>query len=182
MIRQPDTRGASAGTLMRCGIALGSNVGDRLRSLTVAAAALQHLADFSQPVLKSAVYETAPVGCAAGTPSFYNAVVELSYYGWPEALLERLRAIEVAMGRPAVREKNAPRTLDLDLLYADRFELATDTLELPHPRLAQRRFVLQPLADVHPGLVLPGQTRSVAELLADLPPEEPALTLVTRDW
>jgi len=182
MIRQPATRGFVPTTLHRCGLSLGSNVGDRLWCLQAAAEAVGLLADFSQPVLKSSVFETAPVGCAPGTPSFFNAVMEIGFWGEPEVLLERLRAVEAALGRPLERSKNEPRTLDLDLLYADGLVLRSDFLELPHPRVAERRFVLQPLAEIRPLLRLPGQALTVQELLEALPASEPPLVLATRDW
>jgi 2-amino-4-hydroxy-6-hydroxymethyldihydropteridine diphosphokinase len=79
-------------------------------------------------------------------------------------------------------EHHAPRTVDLDLLYADGVAMGHPELTLPHPRLHRRRFVLQPLADIRPELVLPGQTRDVAALLAALDSTEPPLRLVMRDW
>jgi 2-amino-4-hydroxy-6-hydroxymethyldihydropteridine diphosphokinase len=161
---------------------LGSNVGDRLLMLRTAGRAVELLADFSQPVLKSSVYETEPVGCAPGTASFYNAVMEIGFFGEPDALLERLRAVEVALGRPVERPKNDPRPIDLDLLYADALVIDTEFLQLPHPRLAQRRFVLEPLAEIRPALRLPGQSLGVRELLGALPADDPPLSLVTRDW
>lgn len=180
MIRQPTTRGHIPSTIHRCGLSLGSNRGDRLQMLRTAAHAVGLLADFSQPVLKSAVYETDPVGCAPGTASFYNAVMEIGYFGEPESLLERLRAVESAMGRPAERAKNDPRPIDLDLLYADGLVVRSEFLELPHPRLSQRRFVLEPLAEIRPTLRLPGHDVSVRDLLAALP--DGGLELITRDW
>jgi 2-amino-4-hydroxy-6-hydroxymethyldihydropteridine diphosphokinase len=166
----------------RCGLSLGSNMGDRLACLRLAAEAVRLLADPAQPVLMSAVYETAPVGCAPGTASFYNAVMEISYAGDPESLLQRLRAVETAMGRPAERAKNDPRPIDLDLLYADDLVRGSAFLELPHPRLAERRFVLQPLAEIRPDLRLPGHDQPVRALLAALPGASHDLRLVTPDW
>jgi 2-amino-4-hydroxy-6-hydroxymethyldihydropteridine diphosphokinase len=182
MIRQPAARGLVPTTIYRSGLSLGSNVGDRLRFLRTAAEAVGLLADFSQPILKSSVYETAPVGCAPGTASFYNAVMEIGFFGEPETLLERLRAVESALGRPPERSKNDPRTIDLDLLYADAVVIHSESLELPHPRLSTRRFVLEPLAEIRPTLRLPGQELTVRGLLDALPAEEPPLVLVTRDW
>lgn len=182
MIRQPDSRGHQVPTTLRCGIALGSNVGDRLQAMRLAAQALGHLADFGQPVLKSGIYETAPIDCPPGTAAFLNAVLEIGFFGSPELLFERLRAVEAVLGRPREREKNAPRTIDLDLLYAEGLVVRTDDLELPHPRLSVRRFVLEPLCEIRPELLLPGETLTVRELLAALPANEPPLSLVSRDW
>ena len=182
MIRQPAGRTHDPFTLHRCGLSLGSNMGDRLACLRLAAGAVRLLADATQPVLVSSVYETEPVGCAPGTASFYNAVMEISYGGDPESLLERLRAVESAMGRPTERAKNDPRPIDLDLLYAGELVRRSAFLELPHPRLAERRFVLQPLAEIRPDLRLPGHDQPVRSLLAALPGAGQDLRLVTSDW
>ncbi len=181
MIKRPSPTGPP-GAVLRCGVALGSNVGDRLAHLQVAAQALAHLADFSQPVLKSPLYETAPVDCAPGTPAFYNAVMEIGFFGTPQSLLERLQAVERALGRPEERSKNAPRVLDLDLLYADDLVVHGEDLELPHPRLGWRRFVLEPLAAIRPSLRLPGAEGTVRELLAALPDAEPPLRRLDIAW
>ena len=97
-----------------------------------------------------------------------NAVAELATGGTPLDCLRRLRALERAAGRPDQRRRFAPRVLDLDLLLFGAARVDTPELRLPHPGLAQRRFVLAPLAELAPGLVPPGETRSVAELLRDL--------------
>lgn len=120
------------------------------------------------PVLASPLYETAPVGCEPGAASFVNAVVEIGYDGEARALLHELRKIESTLGRPPVHQRNASRTIDLDLLYFGMLVSKTGTLRLPHPRMHERRFVLQPLADIRPELLLPLQTKTVAELLEQL--------------
>ena len=161
---------------MRCGIALGSNIGDRLGHLNAGKAAIEKLHTGSAAPLLSSIYETEPVGCAPGTAPYLNAVMEIEYDGEPLALFHALQQIERAAGRPTAHARNAPRTLDLDLLYAGNIILDTSELTLPHPRLATRRFVLQPLADIRPELMLPGTQKTVAELLAGLPPA-PGVTL-----
>ncbi|MGI8604486.1 MAG: 2-amino-4-hydroxy-6-hydroxymethyldihydropteridine diphosphokinase [Verrucomicrobiales bacterium] len=182
MIRQPTTRELVGVRIRRCGIGLGSNLGDRLLNLRLAARALDLLADFAHPVLRAPIYESDPVDCAGDASPFYNTVIEIGYFGEPDRLLERLRSIETALGRPPQREKNVPRIIDLDLLYADDLILAEPELELPHPRLHLRRFVLQPLAEVRPNLRLPGQAVTVFELLSRLPLGEPPLRFVTEEW
>jgi 2-amino-4-hydroxy-6-hydroxymethyldihydropteridine diphosphokinase len=97
-----------------------------------------------------------------------NAVAELALGGDPFECLARLRALERAAGRPDTRPKNAPRTLDLDLLLFGAAVVRTAELSLPHPGLTRRRFVLAPLAELAPELVPPCETRSVAALLRDL--------------
>lgn len=154
---------------MRAGIALGSNLGDRLAHLTAARERIWALA--RRPFLSSTIYETEAVGCERGAPRFLNAVIEVGYDGAAMDLLSALRAIEAAMGRPGAHPLNASRTIDLDLLYFGGERMETTELILPHPRMARRRFVLQPLADIRPELVLPGQRETVAALLEQLPEE-----------
>ena len=154
---------------MRCGIALGSNIGNRMSHLRAGRTALAALHQGRGEPLVSGVYETEPVDCAPGTAAYLNAVMEIETALEPEPLLARLQQIELAQGRPAGHGHNTPRTLDLDLLYAGDLVLQTETLVLPHPRIAVRRFVLQPLADVRPSLILPGLEKSVAWLLSSLP-------------
>jgi 2-amino-4-hydroxy-6-hydroxymethyldihydropteridine diphosphokinase len=90
-------------------------------------------------------------------------------------LLEKTRSIEIRLGRLRGSERNAPRTIDIDLLYLGEETLDHPELTLPHPRIAERRFVLQPLADIRPELVLPGRQRSVSEMLAHLVTDEAPL-------
>jgi 2-amino-4-hydroxy-6-hydroxymethyldihydropteridine diphosphokinase len=148
------------------GIALGSNIEPRLLYLSEALRRIRTLAD--DPVCSSRVYETSPVGCPPGTAPFLNAVVEIQTTLEPLDLLRPLRTFEEELGRTAVRQINAPRTIDLDVLYYDTLTLSTPELTLPHPRLTTRRFVLAPLADLRPDLVLPGTRQSVRELLDSL--------------
>ena len=154
---------------MRCGIALGSNLGDRLEHLNAGMSVVEKLHLPNHPTLISPIYETEPVDCAPGTVSYLNAVMEIEYKGNPLALLHALQQIERDMGRHANHARNTPRTIDLDLLYAGDIILNTAELTLPHPRLTTRRFVLQPLADIRPELVLPGVQKTVAQFLACLP-------------
>ncbi len=125
------------------------------------------------PFLASSVYLTSPVGCPPESAPFLNAVIEAELTGEPAGLLRELLVCEEGLGR--VRgERNGPRTIDLDLLYAGGMEVAREGLRLPHPRIGERRFVLAPLAEIRGGLVLPGQRRTVAQLLAELPEGETA--------
>jgi 2-amino-4-hydroxy-6-hydroxymethyldihydropteridine diphosphokinase len=157
---------------MRTGIALGSNLGDRRANLAAGRDALLKVPGVSGPVLESRVYQTAPVGTGPEAGPFLNAVLEIYYRGQPDALLAALRTIEAEMGRPTRRPRNSPRTLDLDILYMSDLVLTQHDLEIPHPRLHLRRFVLTPLHDIRPELRLPRLHRSVAELLAAL--DDPA--------
>jgi 2-amino-4-hydroxy-6-hydroxymethyldihydropteridine diphosphokinase len=157
---------------MRAGIALGSNVGDRLQNLRLARDRVIGLHCVGGPAKTSRIYETEPVGCEPETAPFLNAVMEVTFtIGQSDELLPELRAIERAMGRLEHQSRNAPRVIDLDLLYLDGLQMSNDVQTLPHPRMFERRFVLAPLADFCPDLILPGQSETVAQLLAKLPDE-----------
>lgn len=164
----------------RVGIALGSNLGDRLANLRAAADCLREIATPGEPFLQAATYQTKPVLCPPGSPFFYNSAVEIGFEGDAFALLELTQAIEKKLGRVGVHERNAPRVIDLDLLYFGDEIIDTEELVLPHPRIGERRFVLQPLADIRLGLVLPGQNSDIAELLTGLSSGEPPLVPVER--
>jgi 2-amino-4-hydroxy-6-hydroxymethyldihydropteridine diphosphokinase len=162
----------------RVGIALGSNLGDRLAHLHAARQALKEIATPGEPFLQAPTYQTEPLLCPPGSPLFYNSVVEIGYAGDPFELLELTQAIERKLGRTGTPERNAPRVIDVDLLYFGDRIIDAGNLVLPHPRLGERRFVLQPLVGIRPGLVLPGHTRDIATLLTDLVSDEPPLVRV----
>ena len=153
---------------MRTGIALGSNLGDRLVHLRTGRDEVMRVPGVSSPLLCSQVYETEPVGSGPEAGAYLNAVIEVEFNGQPIDLLESLQQIEASHGRPSKRPRNAPRTLDLDILYVGNLVLSNEEVVIPHPRLHLRRFVLTPLADIRPDLTLPGQQQSVARLLETL--------------
>ena len=153
---------------MRTAVALGSNLGDRLENLRAARSAILCLSNVKPPIIFSAIYETEPVHCEPGAEKFLNAVVEFDYEGDPTRLLDELIQAEEALGRRRDHPKNVSRTIDIDLLYCGDRKIEDDRLQLPHPRLRLRKFVLQPLADIRPGLVLPGQAKTVRQLLEEL--------------
>ena len=155
-------------TLMRCGIGLGSNLGDRLANLRDAFRRVCALNDRGPDLLVSSIFETSPIDCEPGTAHYLNAVIELNFCGPPVALLDQLLAIEKQMGRPSKRPRNAPRSIDLDVLYVGNRVLNNPEIIIPHPRLSQRRFVLLPLSEIAPDLILAGQTATVRSLLNEL--------------
>lgn len=166
---------------MRAAIALGSNLGDRLANLQNARDQIRALDGATGLVMQSAIYETSPVDCEPGAQNFYNAVIEVGFEKSADALLEALQEIERALGRERNHERNVSRTIDLDLLYCGSERRDDAMLQLPHPGMTERKFVLQPLCDIAPDLRLPGQTKSVGELLAELP--DPAkITRLTDKW
>ena len=143
-------------------VALGSNLGDRDRQLAAALAALS-ATDGIEVVAVSPVYETDPVGPPPQGP-YLNAAVRLRTALTPGALLDRLLEIEAAQGRSRGSTRDAPRTLDLDLLFYGDQTLAEPDLEVPHPRLAERPFVLEPLCDLAPDFVHPVSRVTVEKL------------------
>jgi 2-amino-4-hydroxy-6-hydroxymethyldihydropteridine diphosphokinase len=166
---------------MRTGVALGSNLGDRLANLHAARKAIVDLAGVESPILSSAIYETEPVDCERGAEKFLNAVLEFDYEGDPVNLLKNLTEIERVLGRPRDRARNVSRQIDIDLLYLGEMKIDTAEVQLPHPRMHSRRFVLQPLADIRPDLLLPRQAKTVRELLARLDDSGKVVRL-TNDW
>ncbi len=149
-------------------VALGSNQGDSGKILVEAMDRLARLAGGS--LRRSSLWRSAPVDCPPGSADFLNAVV-----AWakapeqtPETLLKTLQALEQEFGRRPKRVPNEPRPLDLDLIVFGRERRQTEPLTLPHPRARERAFVLCPLAEVLPNLVLPGETQTVRQLLEGL--------------
>lgn len=150
-------------------VSLGSNLPSKYGSPEkTLKQAIQMLKQFSDGPLKvSSIHRTAPKNCPPDTPDFFNAIV--SFQPRPElngpALLRELLKIESEFERKRGYLRNLPRTLDLDLICYGGRQSQDDFLVLPHPRAHQRRFVLEPLAEIAPKLVLPGQSVTVQELL-----------------
>ena len=143
-------------------VALGSNVGDRRAHLDHAVSKLRSVLG---RVTVSRYYDTVPVGVSGPQPMFLNAAAAGEWTRSPRELLESLLAIEQERGRDRPY-LNAPRTLDLDLILFGDAVLDEPGLVVPHPRFRERRFVLEPLAEIAPALVDPVSGRSVAELLS----------------
>lgn len=153
--------------MARVYIALGSNLGDRAAMIAAAVDSLRAL-EQTQVTRVSPIYETAAVGGPEEQGPFLNGVAELETELAPRSLLEALQGIEQQAGRePRSRRTHwGPRVLDLDLLLYDDQVLREPGLTVPHPGLADRWFVLKPLADLAPALVVPTLARTVGELLA----------------
>jgi 2-amino-4-hydroxy-6-hydroxymethyldihydropteridine diphosphokinase len=167
------------------GLSLGSNLGDRLACLCRARDAICALSGICLRA-QSPVYETEPVGVrpAYRELAYLNAVLILDSDRVPEELAEALHAIESRLGRVRTADRFSPRVIDIDLLYVGDVCSERNDLTLPHPRWAERRFVVQPLADVRPDLILPGSGRRVRNILATLPPHPTVRPFPTAgsDW
>jgi 2-amino-4-hydroxy-6-hydroxymethyldihydropteridine diphosphokinase len=150
---------------MRAFIGLGSNLGDREGWLRRAVELLRAEPEI-EVVAVSSVRETEPVGYL-DQPPFLNAAVEVKTPLPARALLDRLLAVEQALGRRRDGPRFGPRTIDLDLLLYGHERVDEPALTVPHPRLAERRFALEPLHELDPALVVPGRG-PVSELLAAL--------------
>lgn len=149
-------------------VALGSNLGSPRETILRAMDRLQELSD--EPIVRSSIYETEPVDCPPGSPRFVNGIVGLVPRAGetPETLLKKLQALEREFGRQPKRMHNEARPLDLDLIVFGKETRNTTELVLPHPRAHVRKFVLEPLAEIAPDFILPGQTQNVSNLLTTL--------------
>ena len=148
-----EAAGNAGGEAVIAYVGLGANLGDAQAALEAAVEALTALSQ-TRLVARSSVYRSAPIDSSG--PDYLNAVAELATHLAPHALLAHLQAIELQHGRERPY-RNAPRTLDLDLLLYGDQTVATPTLTVPHPRLHERAFVLLPLAEIAPGIQLPGR-------------------------
>jgi 2-amino-4-hydroxy-6-hydroxymethyldihydropteridine diphosphokinase len=156
-------------------LSLGSNVGDRKANLQTAISELQTL---GKVVSISSFYETEPVELAA-QPWFLNCAVKLETEKMPRQLLSALLQIERKQGRNRVRERvKGPRTLDLDILLFGNSVVDTQSLTVPHPAMHQRRFVLEPLAEIAPDVRHPVFRQTIRELLNALPADQAVKKLV----
>ena len=135
-------------------LGLGSNVGDRHANLQAAADALP--AHGVEVIASSSVYETEPVGELLDQPDFYNACLRVRTALGPEALLVACKAVERELGRVVGGVRHGPRPIDVDLLLLGDERFRSARLSLPHEQVASRRFVLVPLVELSPALVIPG--------------------------
>ncbi len=167
---------------MEIALCLGSNTGERLGYLQAARDALCGLPGVTLAV-QSAVYETDPVGVRSQYADmlYLNAVLIVDAQIPADTLALSMHAIENRLGRVRCEDKNAPRTIDIDMLYAADIADANPALTLPHPRWDLRRFVVQPLADVRPHLTLPGHHKTVQQILHELP-AIPGVRLYAATW
>ena len=158
-------------------IGLGANLGDRAVTL---AAAISRLGILGEVLAVSSLYETAPVGYL-DQPPFLNAVAAVETSLTPAQMVQWLLAIEQTFGRKRTF-RNAPRTLDLDLLLLGDAIQDTDAVKVPHPRLVERAFVLVPLAEIAPQLRHPVLGESMRDLLSSLPDQAGISQVAAPGW
>jgi len=153
-------------------VALGSNLGDSRKIILDALARLRNFSD--GPILKSSLWQTSPVNCPPASPKFVNAIAGFvpRKNETPESLLKKLRELEKEFGRAKKKIPNEPRPLDLDLIAFGNEIRNSPELVLPHPRAHLRKFVLQPLSEIAPDMILPNQSKTVSQLLAEISSEE----------
>lgn len=150
--------------MTKIALAIGGNIGDSeqlfLQSVNILAQ------NGVENIRVSPVIVTEPVDCPPGTPPFKNAAITAAWNGSPHELLQLCQKIEIALGRPKEHGRNHPRTVDLDIITFDDLKINSPNLVIPHPRAAQRRFVLEPLAAIAPDWMI-GE-KSAAQLLAEI--------------
>jgi 2-amino-4-hydroxy-6-hydroxymethyldihydropteridine diphosphokinase len=167
---------------METGFSLGSNIGGRLRLLSQAKTLL--LMDPQVTFVdQSSVYETEPVGVKDEyrTLKFLNSVLVVRAPYTAEEWLPRVKRVEEVLKRERSEDRNAPRTIDVDIVFCGDQIVDDELLQVPHPRWSERRFVVAPLADVCPDLVLPGENLSVSNILARLPASDD-VRLFSERW
>lgn len=167
---------------MEIGFSLGSNLYNRKR-LLMQAKNLLLSAPRTSFVGQSPVYETTPVDVKPEYQdmAYLNSIVIVDSELPLESWLSYIGKIEISLGRERTMDRNAPRPIDVDIIYAGEQIIDSGGLEVPHPRWAERRFVVQPLNDVRPGMVLPETSKSVSEILRALPPDD-GLSVFDEKW
>jgi len=167
---------------METGFSLGSNVGDRLR-LLAQAKTLILMEPGVRFVEQSTAYETEPVDVHEeySALKFLNAVLIVESSFTAREWLPKIKKIEKMLKRVRMDDRNAPRTIDVDILFAGDEVVESDLLQVPHPRWTQRRFVLEPLAEVRGDLLLPGAKNPIRKILAQLP-DSKEVRLFAERW
>ncbi len=167
---------------MEIGLCLGSNVGARLQFLRWAKARLL-LSGKAVFVDQSSVYETEPVGVreAYRAMKFFNAVLIVESDLAPEEWLPLIKKIESDLSRVRTDDRNAPRTIDIDILFAGDQIIDSELLQIPHPRWAERRFVVKPLTEVRGDLTLPDSECPVHKILEQMPANDD-VRLFAEKW
>ena len=152
--------------MAKVAIALGGNLGKVDTAFSDAVRLLSQAG--MQEIQVSSFFQTTPVDCAPGTPDFLNGALIGEWPFQAETLLQTCQKIEIALGRPASHGHNASRTIDLDIILFGNEKINLPELMVPHPRAVMRGFVMIPLAEIAPDWIIPGESRTVAEIAAEL--------------
>ena len=167
---------------MEIGFSLGSNLGDRFKFLKTARDLLTNLEN-TKLIAQSSIYSTSPVDVKSEykATSYYNCIIILESLISLNSWWKEICLIESFLGRKRSEEINIPRTIDIDLIYADSNIINSDDLIIPHPRWFKRKFVLKPLCEVRPDLVLPNNNYKVKSILKNLSSDE-EIILIHKNW
>ncbi|MCS7008449.1 MAG: 2-amino-4-hydroxy-6-hydroxymethyldihydropteridine diphosphokinase [Chthoniobacterales bacterium] len=151
-------------------LGLGSNLGDRHQILASACKLIATYLHNDQAKFPrfSSIYESAPINCPPNSPSFYNMVALVHSKQPVGKIFNWIRSIETAFGRPLSRPKNEPRILDLDILFYGNYRIESDQIQIPHPHILDRAFVLVPLLEIMPDLTLPYYSHDLPTVAARL--------------
>jgi 2-amino-4-hydroxy-6-hydroxymethyldihydropteridine diphosphokinase len=165
---------------MQIGLSLGSNIGNRCKTIIKAKIYITELPSVTF-VNQSSIYKTEPVNMTDNCDNYFlNSILiietTLPIYQFAQHIFE----IENILGRPPKRLKNTSRKIDIDIIYANNL-IIKESLTIPHPRCFNRKFVMQPLNEIMPDLKLPGQSLTVTEITKSLP-EKPSVELFTQNW
>lgn len=152
--------------MIKTALALGGNLGDVAGAFTAAAQKLEAAGMIN--IKLSSFYRTAPVGCAPGAPDFLNAALTGDWPDSAEELVAACQKIERESGRAAIHGVNTSRTLDIDIILFGARIINSDTLRIPHPRAAQRLFVIAPLAEIAPEMIFPDSKTKVSDIFKSL--------------
>jgi 2-amino-4-hydroxy-6-hydroxymethyldihydropteridine diphosphokinase len=163
-------------------LGLGGNLGDPVGQLRRARCELIGRGILLPPVQTSSLYRTPPWGDVPGQPWFFNAVLAGNCALSPGLLLDAVRAVEDELGRRRTASRWGPRRIDIDILLYDRSIITQPTLEIPHPRLRERAFVLVPLLEIAPNLHDPVTKQPYSDFLAELNEEAQAIERVSPRW
>lgn len=163
-------------------IALGANLGEPIQQLADARATLQTWTHPGGSFVASRLYLSQPLDCPAGSPAFYNAAVAFDFFGDASSLHQRTRKLEREFGRAQSSPRHSPRVLDLDLLLFGDQRIATPMLTIPHPRILERRFVLDPLCEVWPEESIPALQHRRSTLIALSQQLPQTIETLDLDW
>ena len=167
---------------MEIGLSLGTNMGNRLVNLSLAKKQILKLPGISY-ITQSQAYETEPVDVLPefARLKFLNSILIIETAIPCQQLLLLFQQIEQNLGRVSDTTRNMPRPMDIDIIYADQLSINSSNLKIPHPKWAQRRFVVQPLCDVQPNLHIHGQAGTVSDVLSRLA-DSSNVSVFATDW